>query len=262
MERPDRTLTVVVMGVSGTGKTTMGKALALQEGWTFAEGDQFHPEANVAKMRQGIPLDDDDRWPWLQAVADWIDEREAAGENAVVACSALKRTYRDLLGSGNPSVWFAHLTAPAEELDRRLRTRPGHYMPASLLPSQLQTLQPLEPDEPGTVIDDEGGVDVVVAHILDVMPRLPGTDAGNQAASEAGSPAASREPGEAPSQAGANSASQTGADAASQTGADATSQTAADARSQAGTEAARQTSAEAPSQAGADAAHTGSGAAS
>jgi gluconokinase len=179
MERNDRTLTVVMMGVSGTGKTTVGSALATRLGWAFAEGDQFHPDANVAKMRQGVPLDDEDRWPWLQSIADWIGEREAAGENAVVACSALKRTYRDLLCSGNPSVWFAHLTASPEELDRRLRTRPGHYMPASLLPSQLQTLQPLEPDEPGTVIDDEGGADVVVAHILDVMPRLPGTDAGN-----------------------------------------------------------------------------------
>jgi len=181
MGRDDRTLTIVTMGVSGTGKTTVGHALATRLNWAYAEGDQFHPEANVAKMRQGVPLDDDDRWPWLQAIADWIGERETAGENAVVACSALKRSYRDLLGSGNPSVWFAHLTAPPEELDRRLRNRPGHYMPASLLPSQLQTLQPLEPDEPGTVIDDAGGVEAVVAHILDVMPRLPGTDAGSGA---------------------------------------------------------------------------------
>lgn len=181
MGRNDRTLTVVMMGVSGTGKTTVGRELATRLSWAFAEGDQFHPEANVAKMRQGVPLEDEDRWPWLHAIADWIGEREAAGENAVVACSALKRSYRDLLGSGNPSVWFAHLSASPEELDRRLRARPGHYMPASLLPSQLQTLQPLQPDEPGTVVDDAGGVEVVVAHILDVMPRLPGTDAGNNA---------------------------------------------------------------------------------
>ena len=177
----DPTLTVVMMGVSGTGKTTVGRALATRLGWAFAEGDQFHPDANVAKMRRGVPLEDDDRWPWLQAIADWIGEREAAGENAVVACSALKRAYRDLLCSGHASVWFAHLTAPPEELDRRLRNRPGHYMPASLLPSQLATLQPLQPDEPGSVIDDEGGVEVVVVQILDSMPRLPGTDAGNEA---------------------------------------------------------------------------------
>jgi len=171
MERPDRTLTVVVMGVSGTGKTTMGKALALQEGWTFAEGDQFHPEANVAKMRQGIPLDDDDRWPWLRKIADWIGEQEAAGNSAVVACSALKRSYRDLLADGHPSVWFAHLTAPEAELDRRLRNRPGHYMPASLLPSQLETLQPLEADEHGETFDDAGGVEDVVRQVTAAMPR-------------------------------------------------------------------------------------------
>ena len=177
MERPDRTLTVVVMGVSGTGKTTIGKALALQEGWVFAEGDQFHPAANVSKMRQGIPLDDDDRWPWLHAIADWIGEHEAAGHSAVVACSALKRSYRDLLCSGHPSVWFAHLTAPEAELDRRLRNRPGHYMPASLLPSQLQTLQPLQPDESGQAFDDAGGVEDVVARVAAAMPRPPASTA-------------------------------------------------------------------------------------
>jgi gluconokinase len=187
MERPDRTLTVVVMGVSGTGKTTIGKAIALQEGWEFAEGDQFHPDANVGKMRQGIPLNDDDRWPWLSAIADWIGEQEAAGRSAVVACSALKRSYRDLLCGGHPSVWFAHLTAPEAELDRRLRNRPGHYMPASLLPSQLQTLQPLEPDEPGQAFDDAGGVDDVVARVTAAMPRPP----------KATTSAAPAEPGEA-----------------------------------------------------------------
>jgi gluconokinase len=173
MEEPTapRTLTVVVMGVSGTGKTTIGRAVADREGWPFAEGDQFHPDANVAKMRQGIPLDDDDRWPWLHAIADWIGEQEASGRSAVVACSALKRSYRDLLTAGHPSVWFAHLTAPEAELDRRLRSRPGHYMPASLLPSQLHTLQPLEPDEPGAVIHDEGNVTDVVSLVTAAMPR-------------------------------------------------------------------------------------------
>jgi len=176
MEQPrSRTLTVVMMGVSGTGKTTVGEVLAGREGWAFAEGDQFHPEANVAKMSHGIPLDDEDRWPWLQAIADWIGEREAAGESAVVACSALKRAYRDLLCSGHPSVWFAHLTAPEAELDRRLRNRPGHYMPASLLPSQLATLQPLEADEPGAAFDDAGGAEHVVDRIAAAMPRPPST---------------------------------------------------------------------------------------
>jgi gluconokinase len=198
MERPDRTLTVVVMGVSGTGKTTIGKALALQEGWAFAEGDQFHPAANVSKMRQGIPLDDDDRWPWLGAIADWIGENEAAGHSAVVACSALKRAYRDLLSSGHPSVWFAHLTAPDAELDRRLRNRPGHYMPASLLPSQLQTLQPLQPDEPGAAFDDAGGVEDVVARVRDAMPRPPADTSSAAAAdpAEAADVAAATTPGD------------------------------------------------------------------
>jgi gluconokinase len=176
MERPTRTLTVVVMGVSGTGKATIGSALARQEGWEFAEGDQFHPPANVAKMAQGTPLDDDDRWPWLQAIADWIGEQEAAGTNSVVACSALKRSYRDLLCDGHPSVWFAHLTAPDAELERRMRNRAGHYMPASLLPSQLATLQPLEPDEPGRVIEDTGAIDDVVAQVTAAMPKA-GTSA-------------------------------------------------------------------------------------
>jgi gluconokinase len=190
MERPDRTVTVVVMGVSGTGKTTIGRELARQQGWEFAEGDQFHPAANVSKMRQGIPLDDDDRWPWLHKIADWIGEQEAAGQGAVVACSALKRTYRDLLASGHPSVWFAHLTAPEAELDRRLRSRPGHYMPASLLPSQLQTLQPLQPDEAGAVFDDSGGVENLIARITAAMPRPEGTaPAGAAAESAAAQPA-------------------------------------------------------------------------
>jgi gluconokinase len=171
-----RTRTVVVMGVSGTGKTVVGGALAAQQGWAFAEGDQFHPAANVSKMRQGIPLEDDDRWPWLQTIADWIGEHEANGRSAVVACSALKRSYRDLLSSGHPSVWFAHLTAPPDELDRRLRSRPGHFMPASLLPSQLATLQPLEADEPGAVFDDAGGVENVVANITAALPPTPDTD--------------------------------------------------------------------------------------
>jgi gluconokinase len=127
-------------------------------------------------MRQGIPLDDEDRWPWLQTIADWIGEQEAAGRSAVVACSALKRSYRDLLSSGHPSVWFAHLTAPPDELDRRLRARPGHFMPASLLPSQLATLQPLEADEPGAVFDDAGGVEHVVANITAALPPTPDTD--------------------------------------------------------------------------------------
>jgi gluconokinase len=171
-------VTVVVMGVSGTGKTTAGMALAALDGWEFAEGDQFHPPANVAKMSHGIPLDDGDREPWLRSIADWIGEQEAAGRNAVVACSALKRSYRELLRGGHPSVWFAHLTAPAQVLGHRMANRPGHYMPASLLPSQLQTLEPLEPDEPGAVIDDNRPKPEVVADIAARLERLAGRPLG------------------------------------------------------------------------------------
>ena len=150
------TTTVVVMGVSGTGKTTVAEHLVTKLGWPFAEGDTFHPAANVDKMRHGIPLDDNDRWPWLQSLADWIGARETTGENAVVTCSALKRSYRELLRTGHPSVWFAHVASTPEALRVRLTQRAGHYMPPSLLDSQLATLEPLEPDEPGLTITGEG----------------------------------------------------------------------------------------------------------
>jgi gluconokinase len=160
------TTTVVVMGVSGTGKTTVAEHLVKQLGWPFAEGDTFHPPANVAKMRAGTPLDDDDRWPWLRALADWIGAREAAGENAVVTCSALKRSYREVLRTGHPSVWFAHVDTSPEVLRERVTQRAGHYMPPSLLDSQLATLERLEPDEPGLTITGEGRPDVVAKRVL------------------------------------------------------------------------------------------------
>ncbi len=156
------TTTVVVMGVSGSGKTTVGQALAHQLDWEFAEGDEFHPEANVRKMREGHALDDDDRWPWLHALADWIGGCEQRGHDAVVTCSALKRSYRDVLRGGHPSVWFAHVSAPADVLLDRVVRRSGHYMPPSLLDSQLQTLEPLEPDEDGVTLDAAGGREQLV----------------------------------------------------------------------------------------------------
>jgi gluconokinase len=165
------TTTVVVMGVSGTGKTTVAEHLVKRLGWPFAEGDTFHPEANVAKMRDGIPLDDADRWPWLQSLADWIGQREAAGENAVVTCSALKRSYREVLRTGHPSVWFAHVDTSPDVLRERLLQRTGHYMPPSLLNSQLVTLERLEPDEPGLTITGEGRPDDVAEEVLEVLAR-------------------------------------------------------------------------------------------
>ena len=162
---------IVVMGVSGSGKTTVAVELARRLGWTFAEGDDLHPEANVAKMRAGIPLTDDDRWPWLRAVAAWIDEQEAGGTPCVVTCSALKRVYRDLLREENPSVWFAHVNVPEEVLVERLRERKGHFMPSSLLTSQLQTLEPLAEEEPGHAVPGDGSATETVDGLLAALAR-------------------------------------------------------------------------------------------
>src|SRR3954468_11440272 len=147
-----RTTTIVVMGVSGAGKSTVAAELVSRLGWDFAEGDEFHPPENVEKMRTGHALGDEDRWPCLRRLASWIGEHEAAGTSAVVTCSALKRAYRDLLCDGHPSVWFAHVQAEAELIRDRVARRSGHYMPGSLLDSQLATLEPLQDDEPGAVI--------------------------------------------------------------------------------------------------------------
>ncbi len=163
------TTTVVVMGVSGTGKTTVAEQLVKQLGWPFAEGDTFHPAANVEKMSHGVPLDDDDRRPWLQALADWIGARESAGENAVVTCSALKRSYRDLLRTGHASVWFAHVDTSPDVLRERVTRRAGHYMPPSLLDSQLAILERLGPDEPGLTITGEGRPDDVAERVLEAL---------------------------------------------------------------------------------------------
>ena len=164
---PEKPLvTVVVMGVSGAGKSYVSAALAAETGWTFLEGDSLHSAANRARMHAGLPLNDAERAPWLTAVAGWIGDREAAGENAVVSCSALRRRYRDVLRAGHPSVWFVHLTVPTEELERRLLARTGHFMPESLLASQLATLEPLQPDEPGTILTTDGDAEQLAAEIL------------------------------------------------------------------------------------------------
>ncbi len=155
--------TLVVMGVSGSGKTTVAQELVAQSGFRFAEGDDFHPQANVDKMHAGHPLDDDDRWPWLRVIARWISAQERNGTSVVVTCSALKRSYRDLLRRNNPSVFFVHLSVPPSSLADRLERRRGHYMPASLLQSQLDALEPLSTDEPGITV--AGGTEPhAVAH--------------------------------------------------------------------------------------------------
>jgi len=170
-----RTRTLIVMGVSGSGKTTVAHALVARLGWVFAEGDEFHPSSNVEKMRAGHPLDDDDRWPWLRAIAAWIGEHEQAGTSAVVTYSALKRSYRDLLRAGHDSVWFVHLTVSSAVLADRLQHRQGHYMPASLLESQLAALEPLGADEPGSTVPG----DVAAADVATEVGR-PDRSAGAQ----------------------------------------------------------------------------------
>jgi gluconokinase len=135
---------VVVMGVSGSGKTSVGRRVAEALGWPFIEGDDFHPPENVAKMAAGIALDDSDRWPWLDRLAEEIGTIAARGGNAVVACSALKQSYRDRLVAKAPpgSVRFVHLTGTFDEIAARLAARKHRYMPASLLASQFATLEP------------------------------------------------------------------------------------------------------------------------
>jgi gluconokinase len=132
---------VVLAGTSGIGKTTIGNVLAARLGWTFEDSDALHSPAQIAKMRSGQPLTDDDRWPWLETVAAWMDQRIAAGESAVVACSALKRSYRDYLYRGRPAVRIVLLVADPETLAARLAGRRGHFFPARLLQSQLADLQ-------------------------------------------------------------------------------------------------------------------------
>jgi gluconokinase len=167
------TRTLVMMGVSGIGKSTVAALLVARTGWTFTEGDDLHPEASRLAMAAGHPLEDAQRWPWLRRVAAWIGEQEEARRNAVVTCSALKRSYRDLLRDGHPSVTFVHLLAPPELIDARITARRGHYMPASLLASQLATLEPLQPGEPGIEVTATGTPDDIAAWVLRALGINP-----------------------------------------------------------------------------------------
>lgn len=150
---------IVVMGISGSGKSTVGAALAERLGVPFADADDLHPEANVAKMSRGEPLDDHDRHPWLEVVGRWLAEHPDGG---VMSCSALKRKYRDQLRHHAPGTEFLLLAGDPDVIAQRQADRPGHFMPASLLSSQLATLEPLEPDEHGVVLDVDQGVDDIV----------------------------------------------------------------------------------------------------
>jgi gluconokinase len=165
--REDRaaTVTVVLMGVSASGKSTVMSRMVERFGWRSADADDFHSAANVAKMASGQALTDDDRWPWLQAIADWIGDGEAAHEHGVVTCSALKRAYRDVLREGHPSVRFVQLDVDRRVLEKRIEQRRGHYMPPSLLRSQLDALEDLQPDEPGFIVSGEAPPDRIVDEI-------------------------------------------------------------------------------------------------
>ena len=160
---------LVVMGVAGTGKSTIALALAERLGWPFGEGDDLHPSANVAKMAAGIPLDDADRWPWLDAIGAWTAGQAAAGNSTIVTCSALRRTYRDRLRAAAPGTVFVHLVGSTALLSERITGRKDHFMPASLLQSQLETLEPLEADEPGFTVDVELPAGAIVDEVLDQL---------------------------------------------------------------------------------------------
>jgi gluconokinase len=157
---------LVVMGVSGSGKSTIGGLLAERLGWTFEEGDSLHPAANVEKMAAGIPLTDEDRWPWLAKIADWIDNRLDTGENGIVTCSALKRSYRNVLNRRGSGVEFVYLAVELAELTERVEHREGHFMPASLLDSQLETLEVPTASEPAIQVDADPDARLVVDRIL------------------------------------------------------------------------------------------------
>jgi len=158
---------VVVMGVSGSGKTTVAEGISAATGLTFAEADGFHPPSNVELMRAGVPLDDGQRWPWLRELAGWMAARAAEGVSTVLACSALKLSYRDMLRQGPPSVDFVFLHGSAEVIRDRISRRAGHYMPASLLDSQIATLEPPRPDERVLTLDVASTPEELVSAAVD-----------------------------------------------------------------------------------------------
>lgn len=166
---------VVVAGVSGSGKTTVGALLASMLNWPFTDGDALHSAANIAKMRAGIPLTDEDRWPWLAAVDAWADERIRAGQPAVMACSALKRSYRDRLRAGRPALRIAFLEADRDVLAARLRARHGHFFRAEMLDSQLADLEPPGPAEDVLVLSSRGAPAEMAAEIIRRLGLPEGT---------------------------------------------------------------------------------------
>jgi gluconokinase len=164
---------VIVAGVAGSGKTTIGSLLAARLGWKFEDADDLHPVANVAKMRAGVPLTDEDRRPWLEACEAWMDQRTAAGESAVIAVSALKRLYRDQLGSERPGVRLVFLHVDRATLAARLASRHGHFFRPVLLDSQLSIAETPASAEGDIVVDATASPDVIVQEIIDRLGLQP-----------------------------------------------------------------------------------------
>lgn len=164
---------LVVMGVSGSGKSTIADHLAKRLGWRYEDGDRFHPPDNVAKMSAGHPLTDEDRWPWLRAIADEIDRRAASGEHAVIACSALKRAYREILVHGRDDVRIVFLDGTLDLIAERLAARKGHFMPPGLLASQFRTLEPPGAGERPIIVSIDAPVENIVDDIVGQLNLVP-----------------------------------------------------------------------------------------
>ena len=160
---------MVVMGVTGSGKTTVGSILADRLGWPFQEGDSLHPQANIEKMTAGHALSDDDRVPWLAKVAGWVGERLDAGESGVITCSALKRSYRDIINRRGSGVMFVFLRASKPEVAARLVARHGHFMAQGLIESQFSDLEEPSADEPAVSVGSSPAPDVVAGEVMEAL---------------------------------------------------------------------------------------------
>lgn len=162
---------LVVMGVSGCGKSTVADLLSARTGWSFMEGDSLHPDSNKAKMASGQPLTDEDRWPWLEKVAAWIEGQHAAGQDGIITCSALKRSYRDVLNRRGEGVVFVYLAGERQTLEDRMQARVGHFMPPGMLASQLETLEEPQPDEPSIRVPIEQSPTALVERVMKELER-------------------------------------------------------------------------------------------
>ena len=171
---PERALNaLIVMGVSGSGKTTVGEKLAARLGWPYEDADKYHPASNVAKMSAGHPLTDEDRWPWLKAIAAEIDRVCDAGGKTVIGCSALKRAYRDILLHNRADVRLIYLNGTQSLIAERLRRRKGHFMPPELLTSQFKTLEPPTPGERPVTVSIDAPTEKIVEAILHELKSRP-----------------------------------------------------------------------------------------